>query len=53
MGKPKILVTRQILPSGIDLLKRECDVEIVPEGKTLSRDEFLKKSEIKMEFFVF
>lgn len=43
MGKPKILVTRQILPSGIDLLKRECDVEIVPEGKTLSRDEFLKK----------
>ena len=43
MGKPKILVTRQILASGIELLKKECDVEVIPEGQILSRAEFLEK----------
>lgn len=43
MEKPKILVTRQIMPEGIDLLKKECEVEIVPEGTKLSRKEFLGK----------
>lgn len=43
MEKPKILVTQKINPDGIELLKKECDVEVVPEGQQLSRDEFLDR----------
>ncbi len=43
MGRAKILVTRQIPHEGIELLEKECDVEVAPAGKILTRSEFLEK----------
>jgi len=42
MSKPKVLVTREIPSPGIELLKTECDVEINPEDRALTREELLK-----------
>ncbi len=41
MTKPRVYVTRMIPQPGIDVLKRECEVEISPYDRPLVRDEFL------------
>lgn len=40
--KPKVYVTRMVPQAGIDLLKQECDVEVNPEDRPLSREELLR-----------
>ncbi len=40
--KPKVYVTRRVPQAGIDLLKKECDVEVNPEDRPLKRDELLQ-----------
>jgi len=39
--RPKVLVTRKVPQAGIDMLKEECEVEVNPEDRPLSRDELL------------
>ncbi|MCD6397694.1 MAG: D-glycerate dehydrogenase, partial [Spirochaetaceae bacterium] len=41
MQRPKILITREIPSPGVDLLKKECDVEINTEDRALTRSELL------------
>ncbi len=40
--KPKVYVTRMIPQAGIDLLEQECEVEVNPEERPLSRPELLR-----------
>src|SRR6056297_2824217 len=40
--KPKVYVTRMVPKAGIDLLRKECDVEVNPEDRPLSRQELLQ-----------
>ena len=40
--KAKVYVTRMIPQAGIDLLKQECEVEVNPEDRPLSRQELLQ-----------
>ncbi len=40
--KPKVYVTRMVPQAGIDLLKKECDVEVNPEDRPLKRNELLQ-----------
>ena len=39
--KPKVYVTRMVPQAGIDLLKKECEVEVNPEDRPLTREELL------------
>jgi len=41
LKRPKILITREIPSPGVDLLKKECDVEINTEDRALTRSELL------------
>jgi glyoxylate reductase len=43
MAKPKVYVTRRIPKKGIQLLQEECEVEVNPEDRPLSREELLEK----------
>ncbi len=42
MAKPRVYVTRLIPQAGLDLLAKECDVEVNPNDRPLGRGEFLK-----------
>lgn len=41
MKRPKVLITREIPSPGVELLKKECDVEINSEDRALTRSELL------------
>lgn len=41
MAKPKVYVTRRIPDAGLELLRRECEVEVSPYDRPLTRSEFL------------
>ena len=41
MAKPKVYVTRRIPEAGLELLRRECEVEVSPHDRPLTRPEFL------------
>lgn len=42
MAKWSVLVTRRIPEAGLDLLRSECEVEVNPEDRVLSREELLE-----------
>lgn len=41
MGTPNVYVTRKIPQEGIDLLKEQCEVEVNPHDRPLTREELL------------
>ncbi|HHW14950.1 MAG TPA: D-glycerate dehydrogenase [Firmicutes bacterium] len=41
MAKWKVFVTREIPAPGLDLLRRECEVEVNPHDRVLTREELL------------
>lgn len=41
MAKAKVYVTRRIPDAGLEILKRDCEVEVSPHDRPLSREEFL------------
>lgn len=41
MAKPKVYVTRRIPDAGLELLRKECEVEVSPHDRPLTRAEFL------------
>jgi len=43
--KPNVYVTRMVPQAGIDLLKEECEVEVNPEDRPLTREELLHEIE--------
>ncbi|MDY7030117.1 MAG: D-glycerate dehydrogenase [Spirochaetota bacterium] len=43
MKRPKVYVSRPLPQDGIELLKESCEVEVNPEDRPLSREEFLEK----------
>ncbi len=47
MTEPKILVTRRIPDAGLDILERECDVEVFEGDAPIPRDTLKKKAKGK------
>lgn len=43
MGKPNVYVARMLPQAAIDLLREQCEVEINPEDRVLTREELLEK----------
>lgn len=43
--KPKVYLTREIVPSVKDRLRPQCDLHINPEDRTLSREDLLREIE--------
>lgn len=43
MKRPNVYVSRPLPQDGIELLKESCEVEVNPEDRPLSREEFLEK----------
>jgi len=41
MARPRVYVTRRIPDAGLELLRRDCEVEVNPYDRPLSRQEFL------------
>ncbi|MBI4152410.1 D-glycerate dehydrogenase [Candidatus Woesearchaeota archaeon] len=42
MPRPKVFITRKIADSGIQLLKKTCDVRIYPQNQPIPRQELLR-----------
>jgi glyoxylate reductase len=45
MGKPRVFVTRRILPAGMEMISEACEMDLWPEDLPPSRSEMLKRVE--------